>query len=129
MKSLNGRVATVGIGLSRGMWEIAPGAAILHVIKLVAITLGAAGTFRMLGIQGLRFGIGPSLWARRAGLGLILLAVLLSAPLIYKSATKAAEGPVSPDLHRDLRQIVKETIGVDTKILIYSLQKTSTDTQ
>lgn len=174
-------LATVGIGLSRGMWEVVMGAAILHITNLVAITLGAAGTFRMLGIQGLRLGIGPALWARRAGLGLILVAVLLSAPLIYKSVTKAAEGPnrpmayplsrilflalkqriekepglelmlagrssfteegakfgimlaaegpVSPDLRRDLRQLVKETIGVDTEIHIYSLQKTATPTQ
>lgn len=113
-------LATVGIGLSRGMWHIALGAASLHVTNLVAITPGAAGTFRVLGIQGLRFGIGPSLWARRAGSGLILLAALLSAPLILKSATKAAEGTnlalaylLSGILHSALKGRIQKEAGVD----------------
>jgi hypothetical protein len=32
-----------------------------------------------------------------------------------------SEGPVSPVLKMDLRQIVKEKLGADTKVLIYVL--------
>ncbi len=170
-------LAAAGIGLSRGVWDVFQGAAILHVTNLVAITLGAAATFRVLGIQGVRLGIGPALWARRALLGLVLAALLLSAPLGYKSAAKIVEGqarplaypvstvlynalnhriekepgletilagrspfvedgikigillgadaPVAPQLRRDLRQIVKETIGIEADVRIYTLQKAS----
>lgn len=168
-------LATAGIGLSRGIWSVFEGAAILHVTNLVAITLGAAATFRLLGIQGIRLGIGPALWARRTILALALAAVLLSAPLVYKSAAKIVEGqarpmaypispvlynalshrierepgleiiltgrspfledgtmigillgaagPVSPQLRRDLRQIVEGTLGVEADVRIYALQK------
>lgn len=174
-------LATAGIGLSRGAWRVFEGAAILHVTNLVAITLGAAATFRLLGIQGIRLGIGPALWARRSILVLSLAAVLLSAPLFHRSAAKimegptrpmayplstvlhdalryrieqepglelilsgrspvlekgivvgillAAEGPVPPELRTDLRQIVKETIGMEAHLKIYTLQKAGVKTE
>lgn len=167
-------LAAAGIGFSKGFWNVFQGAAILHATNLVAITLGAAATFRLLGIQGVRLGIGPALWARRAMLGLILALVLLSIPLGYKSVAKiiegqarpmgypisavlfnaldhridkepgvemiltgrspfvehgvnigillGSEGAVSPQLRRDLLQIVKETVGEDAGVHIYILQ-------
>lgn len=168
-------LASAGIGLSLGTWSVFKGSAILFVTNLVAITLGAAATFRVLGIQGVRLGIGPALWARRAILVLVLSTLLLGAFLGYRSAARivegqarpmaypistvlydalthriekepgletiltgrspfieqgiqigillAADGPVPPELRRDLRQIVKETIGIEADVRIYTLQK------
>ena len=172
-------LAVVGIGLSRGMLEVAESAAILHVTNLAAITLGGAIIFRLLGVQGVRLGIGPSLWSRRAILALSLFVILLMAPLGYQMADKLAEGqprplhfPLSNNLNRtllnrveqesevdmitggrpsfaesgnkvilllasegavpstlkmDLRQIVKEELDTDTKVVIYALQESPID--
>ena len=38
-----------------------------------------------------------------------------------------AEGPLPPQLRRDLRQIVKATIGVEADVRIYTLQKAAVD--
>jgi len=89
-------LAVAGIGLSRGMLEVAESAAILHVTNLAAITLGGAIIFRLLGVQGVRLGIGPSLWSRRAILTLSLFVIMLMAPLGYKMADKLAQGQPRP---------------------------------
>ena len=111
-------LATVSLMLAQGQLVLALGAAILFVTNLVAIILGAAISFRALGIRGTRPGIGLPLWSRRAILGMSLAAVLLSLPLGYQMAVTLAEGqtrpmayPLSPKLDRALLAQVKKRPG------------------
>lgn len=89
-------LATVGIAFTEFRWDIVEGAAILFVTNLVAIILGAAGVYRLLGIQGSRLGIRLPLWVRRTVLLLVLLSVALTAPLGYKLADQMLEGQTRP---------------------------------
>jgi uncharacterized hydrophobic protein (TIGR00271 family) len=89
-------LATVGISIAEFRWDIVEGAAILFVTNLVAIILGAAGVYRLLGIQGSRLGMRLPLWVRRTVLFLVLLSVVLTAPLGYKLANQLVEGQTRP---------------------------------
>lgn len=113
-------LAAVGIGISRGVWVVATGAAILHLTNLVAISLGAATAFRILGVQGIRLGIGMALWARRTVLLLSLLVIMLSVPLGYQSIQTIAEGqkrpmayPLSSVLQLALKQRIEQEAGME----------------
>jgi uncharacterized hydrophobic protein (TIGR00271 family) len=74
-------IATTGIALAQGYADVARGAALLFGTNLVAIVLGAATAFWVLGIRGNRHRGRRRLWARRAVLGLILMVLVLSFPL------------------------------------------------
>ena len=89
-------LATVGIAFAEFRWDIVEGAAILFVTNLVAIILGAASVYRLLGIQGSRLGIRLPLWVRRTVMLLVLLSVALTAPLGYKLADQLLEGQTRP---------------------------------
>jgi uncharacterized hydrophobic protein (TIGR00271 family) len=90
-------LATVGIAFTEFRWDIVEGAAILFVTNLVAIILGAAFVYRLLGIQGSRIGVRLPLWVRRTVLLLVLLSVVLTAPLGYKLADQLRQGQIRPD--------------------------------
>jgi len=112
-------LATVGISLAAGVWEISEGAAILFATNLVAIILGAAAIYRRLGIQGSRLGRGLPLWGRRTVLFLCLLAVILTAPLGYRLAHQLREGqarpytlPVSKSVRKAINERVHQEYGV-----------------
>ena len=89
-------LATVGIAFAELRWDVVEGAAILFVTNLVAIILGAAGVYRLLGIQGSRLGIRLPLWVRRTVMLLVLLSAVLTAPLGYKLADQILEGQTRP---------------------------------
>ena len=112
-------LATVGISLAEGVWEISEGAAILFATNLVAIILGAAFIYRRLGIQGSRLGRGLPLWGRRTVLFLCLLAVILTAPLGYRLAHQLRQGqtrpytlPVSQSVRKAIKERVHQEYGV-----------------
>jgi uncharacterized hydrophobic protein (TIGR00271 family) len=112
-------LATVGIAFSEFRWDIVEGAAILFVTNLVAIILGAAFVYRLLGIQGSRIGVRLPLWVRRTVLLLVLLSVALTAPLGYKLADQLLEGqtrpytlPVSKVVWKAIRDRVHQEHGV-----------------
>jgi uncharacterized membrane protein len=112
-------LATVGIAFAEFRWDIVEGAAFLFVTNLVAIILGAACVYRLLGIQGSRLGIRLPLWVRRTVLLLILLSVALTAPLGYKLADQLLEGqtrpytlPVSKTVWKAIRDRVHQEYGV-----------------
>ena len=112
-------LATVGISLAEGVWEISEGAAILFATNLVAIILGAAFIYRRLGIQGSRLGRGLPLWGRRTVLFLCLLAVILTAPLGYRLKQQLREGqtrpytlPVSQSVRKAIKERVHQEYGV-----------------
>jgi len=76
--------------------SIAGGAALLHLTNLVAIILGSSLVFASLGVRGTRLSIGPPLLLRRVMLGLILIALLLTAPLGYQLAKQLNVGQIRP---------------------------------
>ena len=107
-------LATVGIAAMTQHPDIAANAAVLLATNLVAIVIGAAIVFRMLGVRartGGEFAMPP--WARRTFAGLLMLAVILAAPLLLKGMEKNRAGqvrpltfPVSTDVHDAVRNFV-----------------------
>lgn len=73
-------IGTVGISIAQGAYKNGEGAALLFGTNLVAIVLGAALCFRVIGVQA-RKGQRARLWARRLQLALILTSVMLAVPL------------------------------------------------
>ncbi len=113
-------LASAGIALATGHPIVARGAAILLITNLVAIILGAAGVFRLVGVQGARGGVGPRLWVRRSVLALILVSVLLVAPLGMWTAQMLAAGqirpmayPLSPTVGRAILARLSREKGID----------------
>ncbi len=141
-------LATVGIAFTEFRWDITEGAAILLVTNLVAIILGAAFIYRLLGIQGSRLGMGFPVWVRRTVIALILLSLTLTAPLGYDLARQLREGqtrpytlPVSKVVRKAIVERVAQEYGVtfisasrfgiehdiDMVILLSSAQPLSTE--
>ena len=72
-------IATAGISLGIGEFQNALGAALLFATNVVTIVLGAAFSFFAAGI---RSGEKPGRqWARRTGIGLLVVATILAIPL------------------------------------------------
>lgn len=112
-------LATVGIAFAEFRWDITEGAAILFLTNLVAIILGAASIYRLLGIQGSRLGTRLPVWVRRTVIFLILMSVFLTAPLGIDLARQLREGqtrpytlPVSKAVHRAIIERVHQEYGV-----------------
>jgi uncharacterized hydrophobic protein (TIGR00271 family) len=119
-------LATVGISLAEGVWEISEGAAILFATNLVAIILGAAAIYRRLGIQGSRLGKGLPLWGRRTVLFLCLLAVILTAPLGYRLAHQLREGQTRPytlPVSHSVREVIKERVHQEYGVTFISASR------
>jgi len=92
-------LAVIGIALTNDRPWIAANATILLVTNLVAIVLGAATIFRLLGVRvHTDEDKGPA-WAQRAVLVLVLFAVLLSAPLFLNILEGRREGRARPLLY------------------------------
>lgn len=107
-------LAVVGIGLTNDELLIAGNAAILFATNLVAIVLGAALIFRLLGMHVAGGDAGESGWVRRATMLFTLLAVILTAPLLLNVLEKKREGQVRPAIYpvsAEVRNAVWEYIG------------------
>jgi uncharacterized hydrophobic protein (TIGR00271 family) len=105
-------LATVGISLAEGVWEISEGAAILFATNLVAIILGAAFIYRRLGIQTVLF--------------LSLLAVILTAPLGYRLAHQLREGQTRPytlPVSQSVREAIKERVHQEYGVTFISASR------
>ena len=89
-------IATIGIALTEGEMLVAQGALYLFVTNLVAIVLGAAAMFYLMGIQGLYKDKASPLLLRRSLLCMIILLGLLCAPLGYRMADRIKEGQLRP---------------------------------
>jgi len=107
-------VATSGIAITQGHMFVAQGALFLFVTNLVAIVLGAAAMFYLMGIQGLYKNINSPLFLRRVLLTMILLLGLICAPLGYRMADRIKEGQIRPiayPLSTSLAEAIKERIA------------------
>ncbi|MEJ2094692.1 MAG: DUF389 domain-containing protein, partial [Gammaproteobacteria bacterium] len=107
-------LAVVGIGLTNDELIIAGNAAILFATNLVAIILGAAMIFRLLGMHVAISEAGTSRWVRRATMSFALLAVILAAPLLVNVLEKGRAGQARPAIYpvsADVRNAVWDYIG------------------
>jgi uncharacterized membrane protein len=95
-------VATVGLALTEGNMLVAEGAGFLFITNLVAIVIGAAAMFYLMGIQGLYKDRRSPLLLRR-----VLLSMILGLGLISRSY------PLSPALSEMIRDRIEQVPGVD----------------
>lgn len=108
-------LAVVGVALTSGYPVIAGNAAILLTTNLVAIVLGAAFVFRMLGVRLAQTEVTGPAWARRAVIVLVLGAMLLTAPLLLNMLEQKQKGqdkplsyPVSPEVRAAVYDYLSE---------------------
>lgn len=92
-------LAVVGIGLTNDELVIAGNAAILFATNLVAIILGAALVFRLLGMHVAISETSKSRWVRMATMSFALLAIILAAPLLLNVLEKSREGQARPAIY------------------------------
>jgi len=107
-------IATVGLALTEGNILVAEGAGVLFITNLVAIVIGAAAMFYLMGIQGLYKDRRSPLLLRRVLLSLILGLGLICAPLGYQRADRIKEGQLRPNIYPlspALSDIIRERIG------------------
>jgi uncharacterized hydrophobic protein (TIGR00271 family) len=113
-------LAVVGIGLTNDELVIAGNAAILFVTNLVAIVLGAALIFRLLGMHMAYSETDESNWVWRTTMAFTLLTVILAAPLLLNVVEKKREGqsrpaiyPVSADVRNAVWEYIDSHPGLD----------------
>ena len=107
-------LSVVGIGLAHADLRTAFGAAVLFLTNIVAIILGAALVFRVLGIGGESLGVGRRLWVRRTLLALSLASLLLVLPLWRMSTSSMAVGQPRAailDISDELRVAINERVN------------------
>jgi hypothetical protein len=112
-------LATVGISLAHSEWELSIGSATLFITNVVAIILGTAVVFRVLGTQGSTTAFGRSLVFRRVLLFLSLGFALLTIPLYVNLSQRLAEGedralvlPASESIRNELHSRIEREPGV-----------------
>ena len=92
-------LAVIGIGLTNGELIIAVNAAVLFTTNLVAIILGAALIFRLLGIHAAASESNVTPWVRKAVMSLALITVILTTPLLLNVVEKGREGQRRPAIY------------------------------
>jgi uncharacterized hydrophobic protein (TIGR00271 family) len=123
-------LAVVGIGLTNNELVIAGNAAILFATNLVAIILGAALIFRLLGIHVTSSETGESRWVRRATMLFTLLVVILAAPLLLNVLEKGREGQARPAIYpvsADVRSDVWEYINSHPELKMIMMARHSVE--
>jgi len=113
-------LAVVGIAATMEEVEIAVYASVLLVTNVVAIVLGAALVFRVMGVQVQARETGARRWVRQAVAALLFLSILLVAPLMiqgmdkYRTGpTRPASYPVSVPVRRAVAQFLSQYPGID----------------
>ena len=89
-------LAVVGIGLTNNQPIVAGYAAILFATNMVAIILGAALVFRLLGMHIAVGEAGAPRWVKRATILFALIAIILMAPLLENVLEKNRVGQTRP---------------------------------
>ncbi|MFT5469002.1 MAG: putative hydrophobic protein (TIGR00271 family) [Verrucomicrobiales bacterium] len=110
-------IATVGISISLGEMQNALGASLLFATNVVAIVLGAAFSFFAGGIRGSQ---SPGhRWGRRAAVGLLAAAMILTIPLSTKlistpESTPSTTPTAEPKKHNELRAGIQQLLADDS---------------
>jgi uncharacterized hydrophobic protein (TIGR00271 family) len=123
-------LAVVGIGLTNGQPLIAGFAAILFATNLVAIILGAALIFRLLGMRSTGGETGAPVWVRRTTMLFSLVTVILAAPLLINVLEKNRVGQVRPATYpvsSDVRKAVREYISHNPALQLIMMARDSVE--
>jgi len=89
-------LAVVGISTASGELQIATFASVLLLTNIVAIVLGAAFVFRIMGAQPATIDAQRRPWVRRSLISLGFVALMLSAPLLLQGIEKSRTGQNRP---------------------------------
>ena len=89
-------LAVVGISTASGELQIATFASVLLLTNIVAIVLGAAFVFRLMGAQPATSDAQTRPWVRRSLISLGFVALMLSAPLLLQGIEKSRAGQNRP---------------------------------
>ncbi len=117
-------VATVGIAAAMGAFGVSRGAALLFGTNLVAIVLGAAATFRIVGVHASREQ-GARLWVRRVLLALVVALCALTVPLVSALVSAVAPGDASRIVVTDRLRVAIERRVEQDPALTYVTVETS----
>ena len=115
-------LAVIGMATAAGVFWLAGAASVLLITNLVAIVLGAAIIFRLLGVHGALSGFQRPLWARRMFLALALAVGMLVFPLGDRALKQARVGQARPSTYPaslKMRNAVKEHVATvkDVEVL------------
>ena len=113
-------VTVVGIAAANGEWELSGLSAVLYLTNLVAIILGAAIAFRVMGVRGRNIESTVPIWARRSGLLLTLATVVLIIPLglrleaqIEAGQNRSAFLPIPTPALIPVLNLLDEEVGIE----------------
>ncbi len=112
-------LCSAGISIAYQQYSIAQGAALLFVTNLVAIVLGAAGTFHYLGVTAAEASETQRRWVKRAlgvlGIAVIALAIPLGLALernIEQGRPQPATYPLTKSVEEAVVKHIKRNPGV-----------------
>ena len=123
-------IATTGLAFIEGKILVARGAGILFITNLVAIIIGAAVMFYLMGIRSLYENKWSPIILRRAFLSLLLAAVLLAAPLGYQTAERIKKGqlrPIAYPLSFQLSELIRDRVNKEPKVDLLSAGRSGYD--
>lgn len=114
-------LAVIGIAAMSGETRIAIYASILLATNLVAIILGAALVFRLMGVKARAEEEALPPWARRSVAGMLVIVMLLAAPLLLQGMEKSRIGqnrpysyPVSVPVREAVQNVVAQQPTMET---------------
>jgi uncharacterized membrane protein len=125
-------LAVVGIALTHGRPFLSGAAAVLLVTNIVAIVLGSALVFQLLGLKASAKGEGgkPPPWSRRFLMALLLLTVLLITPLGARMMERARIGQSRPALYpvsQKVREAVREFVDREPRVQIVTMGRSAVE--
>jgi len=123
-------LAVVGIGLTNDQLLVSGFAAILFATNLVAIILGAALIFRLLGMRSTGGETGAPIWVRRTTMLFSLVTVILAAPLLINVLEKNRVGQVRPATYpvsSAVRKAVQEYISHNSALHVIMMARDSVE--
>jgi uncharacterized hydrophobic protein (TIGR00271 family) len=123
-------IATTGLALIEGKILVAKGAGILFITNLVAIIIGAAAMFYLMGIRSLYENKWSPLILRRVFLSLLLVFGLLSAPLGYQTADRIKKGqlrPIAYPLSLKLSELIRDRVEQEPDVDLLSAGRSGYD--
>jgi len=123
-------IATTGLALIEGKILVAKGAGILFITNLVAIIIGAAAMFYLMGIRSLYENKWSPLILRRVFLSLLLVFGLLSAPLGYQTADRIKKGqlrPIAYPLSLKLSELIRDRVEQEADVDLLSAGRSGYD--
>ncbi|MCP4190700.1 MAG: DUF389 domain-containing protein [Planctomycetaceae bacterium] len=110
-------IATLGLSIPLGEWQLAIGSGLLFVTNIVAIVLGTACSFLAVGIRGSHTHGAFQSQSLRVAIGLILLFVALG---IYESVPKQR---LSDSFSQDMHRLINQTSGVRLGSIVHSKRR------